>query len=484
MKKKEQMKQKLTIIIACLFLGLGAKAQKGQSIGIGVSIPDPSAVLHIESDTKGVLIPQVKLTDLMQKTPIDAEAKESLLIYNIAESEGITKGYYYWTITSANPTGKWVRVLTSEDHDTILEGQIQESFVEETTMENGVEIGTGVFVYTPDKTMASDPNAPGRLVLDIPDLVAKNQTVTSFELKQFDLYHYSNGDVTREPKTDQELSNENIRLNKKTTELELVYTDEDEVVFNFAVKDLLGGNNDSIPAITNLKLNSSLSGLVYTNEKGQHVDIDLVDVVKKNETVTSMTIDADDNLIFINEREARQQVNIRSVVKEPWRVAEDNTESTKVTDNIFHNGWVGVGLTSAQASAAINSLKPDEKLRVNGSIYARNSYYADYVFDNYFTNEVSALNADYNFKDLATVESFIKTNYHLPGITPIADLEQSKEEGYLINVSELSIQLLEKVEELYLHTIEQHKVIESQRAALDKLQERFNQLEHLVKGNK
>jgi hypothetical protein len=475
------MKHKLGTLLLCLSIGYVAHAQTGKNMGIGVAIPDPNAILHMESENQGILIPNVILQDIHQKFAVDSEMKESLLVYNKRESEEVAKGYYYWTVTGTEPNGKWVRVLTSEDHDRLVAEQIQESFVEETILVNGEPEGTGVFIYTPDKTMAEDPQAPGRLVLDIPDLVVKNQTLTSFTLEQFALYHYSNGDVTRIPKTVEETNNGMIRLEKTTTELELVYTDEEEKVFNFAVKDLLGGNNDDIPAITNLKVNQVSTGLVFTNEKGIDILVDLAELVKKNETVTTMTIDEHDNLVFVNERQAIQQVNIRNVVKEPWHKAEDNTEAISIADNIFTHGWVGIGLSPEQAKEAIHHLKPDEKLRINGSIYARNSYYADYVFDTYFSNEVSDLKEDYRFKDLTTVESFIKTNHHLPGITPITALEQSTEEGYLINVSELSIQLLEKVEELYLHTIEQQKIIEKQQEALDRLQQQFSEFEQRMK---
>lgn len=84
----------------------------------------------------------------------------------------------------------------------------------------------------------------------------------------------------------------------------------------------------------------------------------------------------------------------------------------------------------------------NEKLRVNGSITTINSYYADYVFEDYFEGE-SAIKLDYKFKTLDEVESFVKTHRHLPGITPIDQLEKTAE-GYSFNVSELSIQLLEK----------------------------------------
>lgn len=476
------MRQKI-VVIACLCITALASAQSGKGLGLGVSAPDPSAILHIQSSDHGVLIPNVVISDLMQKGPIEAEAKESLLVYNTG-SDTVEKGYYYWTISTTNAQGKWVKVLTTEDRQAILEGQIQESFVEQKKEENGALVGTGVFVYTPDKTQAADENAEGRVEMNIPELVNQNETLTSFKLDQYELYHYNNKEITRVKKTQEELDKQGIFLEKTTLELELVYIDEKGDKVSYAVKDLLGANNEDVPAITNLRADGTSTGLVYTNEKGIDTVVSLVDIVKKNESLTSMSIDEHDNLVFINERGARQQVSIRNVVREPWHKAEDNTEATTITDNIFTSGWAGIGLKPEEANQAIYNLKPDEKLRVNGSIYARNSYYADYVFENYFTKEASDLKYDYRFSDLTTVESFIKNNYHLPGITPIAELEKSAEEGYLINVSELSIQLLEKVEELYLHTIEQHKVIESQKTEIQELKEQFRMLEELVRNNK
>jgi len=481
-KFKKEMKQKI-ILITCLCIGMLTHAQSGKSFSIGVSAPDPSALLHVQSDHHGVLIPNIEINDLKDKAPIKANITESLLVYNTGTST-VERGYYYWTITSENTTGKWVRVLTSDDSQQILEGQVQESFVEELKEENGVMVGTGVFIYTPDKNQASDPNAPGRLVLDIPHLVKQNQTVTSFELKQYELYHYSNRETSREKKSQEELDEKGIRYEKTTKELELVYTDENNTTVNFAIKDLLGADNEDVPAITALKIDGSGTGLVYTNDKGKDNVLDLIDLVKKSETVTSMTIDEEDNLIFINERGARQQVNIRGVVREPWHTAETNSEAVSIKDDIFTSGWVGIGLKPEDAQKAISSLKPDEKLRINGSIYARNSYYADYVFENYYTNEASTLNEDYSFKDLSTVESYIKNNYHLPGITPISELDKSIDEGYLINVSELSVQLLEKVEELYLHTIEQQKIIRSQQNELNELKEQFKEFSEFINKQK
>lgn len=487
------MKRKLLLLAILCFVGV-TQAQETEGVSIGVPLPDASAILHVQSDNKGMLIPNVVLIDLNSKSPIKTNIKESLLVYNKTEKKDATsgkveiaKGYHYWVATSID-SGRWVRVLTSEDGSEILAGQIQESFVEEKVDDGtGTMVGSGVFVYNPDKTKVAEPdaNVPDRLKLDIPELVKKNQTVTKFELKQTTFYKYSDGSTTRDVKlTDEEMVAKGIVYSGESKELELVYTDEKDIPHIFLVKDLLGANVEDVPAITALKLNAAETGLVFTNDKGKDSEVLLIDLVKKNESLTSLEVDNFDNLIFVDEKKSRQQINLRKVVKEPWYVAETNEEATKNTQNIFINGWVGVGLKAADATTAINNLKSDEKLRVEGSIYARNSYYADYVFDNYFTKEASALKYDYNFKDLATVESFIKANYHLPGITPITQLDKTVEEGYLINVSELSVQLLEKVEELYLHTIEQQKIIEQQKKELNKQEERLQQIENMLNISK
>lgn len=473
------MKIKILLLSSLCLIGT-MYGQENAGVAIGTPLPDASAMLHVNSDTKGVLIPNVVLTDLNLKDPIATEAKESLLVYNKtakldAGKVVIAKGYYYWLTTTA-PAGRWVRVLTSEDGSEILAGQIQESFVEETKVENNVTVGTGVFVYNPDKTKAGNTTAEGRVKLDIPKLVDENQTLTKFELKEKTMWLYSDGKWYDKELTPQQMADLNIEFFiKDSRELAMFYTDEKKVQHTFLVKDLLGADNPDIPAITKLIVNSSENGLNYTNDKGVAGDVNLTAVVKKLETTTSISV-TDDVLSYKNEKGDVQGTNLRSVVREPWRVAETNEEATRNNQNIFVDGWVGIGLTAAEAKEAIkpDNRKTDEMLRVDGSIYARNSYYADYVFENYFTKATSSLKYDYNFKNLATVESFIKANYHLPGITPIAELEKSKDSGYLINVSELSIQLLEKVEELYLHAIDQNKLIEQQEARLQQIEVLLN----------
>ncbi|MTG99153.1 hypothetical protein GJV76_13610 [Myroides sp. BIT-d1] len=82
---------------------------------------------------------------------------------------------------------------------------------------------------------------------------------------------------------------------------------------------------------------------------------------------------------------------------------------------------------------------------------------------------------DYKFNDLSSVSDFIASNRHLPGITPISDLEKT-ETGYSFNVSELSIQLLEKTEELFLHVIEQQKELDAKEGRIEELESEMSDM--------
>lgn len=93
----------LTITLA--FLGLGAIAQTG----IGTPTPNPSAQLHIEATNKGVLIPQVALTELTDATTIVDGNVNSLLVFNTSDTNELKPGYYYWMNT------EWKRLMPKGD---------------------------------------------------------------------------------------------------------------------------------------------------------------------------------------------------------------------------------------------------------------------------------------------------------------------------------------------------------------------------------
>jgi hypothetical protein len=79
---------------------------------------------------------------------------------------------------------------------------------------------------------------------------------------------------------------------------------------------------------------------------------------------------------------------------------------------------------------------------------------ADYVFEK-----------DYELPTLAEVDSFIQAHHHLPGVVSQSEVD---EQGG-VDLTDFTVQLQEKLEELYLHVIEMDKRVaelEAENAAL------------------
>jgi len=87
---------------------------------------------------------------------------------------------------------------------------------------------------------------------------------------------------------------------------------------------------------------------------------------------------------------------------------------------------------------------------------------------------------DYKLMPLGELREYVETEKHLPQIPSAEEIQQQGE----INVTELQLRLLEKIEELTLYTIEQQETIEKQHqtmgqqgAAIEQLTARLEFLE-------
>lgn len=139
-----------------------------------------------------------------------------------------------------------------------------------------------------------------------------------------------------------------------------------------------------------------------------------------------------------------------------WIQATDKYDlSKKYNIQLNPNGGkVSIGTTVVDLTEGV-------MLTVKGAIHAKeviidlNDPLADYVFS-----------PDYKLMPLQEVESFVKTNNHLPEIPSATEV---KENG--LSMGEMQNKLLQKIEELTLYVIELKKENQNQNAEIERLKE-------------
>ena len=124
--------------------------------------------------------------------------------------------------------------------------------------------------------------------------------------------------------------------------------------------------------------------------------------------------------------------------------------------NLIIDGKIGIGTTT-----------PSEKLTVKGKILCEevevvvNANAPDYVFETYYDGS-SELKPSYVMPTLEEVEAYTKANNHLP---EVPSAKAFKEDG--LELKDMSMLLLQKIEELTLYTIAQEKRIKLLEARLN-----------------
>ncbi|MFM2393287.1 MAG: hypothetical protein RLZZ546_1269 [Bacteroidota bacterium] len=111
-----------TIVMAILLCTI----LQGQSVGIGTTTPDQSAILDLSSPSKGLLIPRVKLKVSNLKSPIN-NAATPVLVYNIRDTSDVKKGFYYWNDSIWVALVSDVNIANYESLDWRLHGNVAQS---------------------------------------------------------------------------------------------------------------------------------------------------------------------------------------------------------------------------------------------------------------------------------------------------------------------------------------------------------------------
>ena len=84
-----------TVILLLLNVKVFAQTE-GVSIKSNAGAPHVTAMLEIESATKGLLIPRVNLTNTNSPAPIGSTPANALLVYNLTTTNNVVPGFYYW----------------------------------------------------------------------------------------------------------------------------------------------------------------------------------------------------------------------------------------------------------------------------------------------------------------------------------------------------------------------------------------------------
>ncbi len=141
---------------------------------------------------------------------------------------------------------------------------------------------------------------------------------------------------------------------------------------------------------------------------------------------------------------------------DPGGTIEFTRQGDAVSLFVASDGKIGIGTSTPSKQLSINGDMESEEVEVKSDV-------ADYVFSN-----------DYKIMPLKELNLYIRKNGHLPNIQTQQDVEKN---GGYVKLGDLSISLMEKVEELTIHLIKLNEKVE-------KLELENNNLKEILKIKK
>ncbi|MEC4114843.1 hypothetical protein VSO92_12100, partial [Myroides pelagicus] len=285
------MKKRVLSVAALLLGSFAVKAQ----VGVGTNIPNKSAELTIEATNRGLLIPRLPLMNSKDTETIEAFPTggiNSLMVYNTATVEGDLKpGYYYWYIDS------WKRMTTVEDIPDAVINNYEQIFQDGDVVEaitNIVNTTKGNVIYQGDKLYYIDDNGDAQ---EIKEKVTK----VTYDEATGDYLFYNENAVDR---------NGNYQLDKayRIKLPKSVIKNFKEIIENEFVK------NELFKLFENTYLGGNVyydgTSFTYVTKEGDVKNITFEEIVKGNETVTTLVDNNDGTITYTNEEGTPVTVNL------------------------------------------------------------------------------------------------------------------------------------------------------------------------------
>lgn len=477
--------KKITKIFPFVIVVMGmvqvAKAQQG----FGTNNPAPSSVVDMTATNKGTLLPRVALTSIIVASPIAAPA-DALTVFNTATAgsapNNVTPGYYYWSATQS----KWIRLLDNQTEPWFVGGTTNQATLNTQNIYQMGKVGIGSSNPYSALTIVNDNKADSFDDISIETFGTGSNTPAFIHMAAggtlFSPTSLSNGAFLGSMYFRGFLSDNQYHT---LSGIQTKYKGDGTTKLSnmeFYTSNASGAADPKMILTENGNLGVGVNNPIERLEVGNGN-------VRVHDINAAYTLLGTDKVVIADNTGVLRAVPTTALAVEPWQIQGGTLKATANTDNIYQQGSVAIGIASGASIPAAEVTAHNPKLYINGNVsitgsyYTTNSVYADYVFEKYFGGK-SDINPSYEFKSLNYVRDFIKANNHLPGVTSIADLKKANN-GYSFDMTKLTVQSLEKIEELYLHTIEQKDIIDQQQKEIETIKSRLDRLEKLLlKENK
>src|SRR5690554_1595766 len=281
--------------------------------GFGTNKPSKASAIEMKSDSKGLLIPRVALTDLNNFGPIVGNAgitpaeTNSLMVYNTTTdtTANLSAGYYYWTATDTNDgtIGHWQRFMTGTDEaalaldgdvtgplDNTTVGKIQGRDVANTAPTSNQVLTWNGTAWTP--TSLTPAQITNKATLSVQDGIAITAGSGTDALLGAATIGITDGGIA--PVKIQPAAEPTTRM--------VMVTQTNGTVTWIPQTDIAPTTTNGL-SVAGTELTSTVNGVPAT--------VDLASVVQAAETLTSITQDATSGVItYERERDLDQTANV------------------------------------------------------------------------------------------------------------------------------------------------------------------------------
>ena len=162
--------------------------------------------------------------------------------------------------------------------------------------------------------------------------------------------------------------------------------------------------------------------------------------------------------------DGRSTINFSSGIGQNWEFGANpggGVASFGIRD-LTTSGFPIRFIVRSSGNVGIGTTNPDAKLTVNGTVHS-----TSVLVDQTIQGPDYVFKKDYNLPTLTEIKAYTDKNHHLPGVPAAAEMEKNG-----INLGEMNMVLLKKVEELTLYLMEQNKQLQAQQKEIELLKKK------------